>query len=71
MRLAAAARKAARKNPRRAALKACPFDGGKARLVDRGGHLRHAVECYHCHASTTRYGVQSLAVLAWNRRGGQ
>lgn len=57
------------RNPKREPLKACPFDGGPARLIATGpAHLPNAVECMTCHARTTWYRLQNVAVLNWNRR---
>lgn len=53
-----------------AELKPCPFCGGKAKLISRGG--LHYVECYvnTCYIvpKTTWYKEKSEAIKAWNRR---
>ncbi len=58
------------KNSKRAKLKPCPFDGGKAELNPDGElrHMPHSVSCNPCHASTTHYRIAGLAVMAWNKR---
>lgn len=57
------------RNPDREPLKPCPFDGGKAQPRSDGpAHLPYFIDCCRCHARTTYYRTQNLAVLNWNRR---
>lgn len=56
------------KNPERAKLKRCPFDGGKAVRNEIPGTLRFQIRCIKCACGTARYRNLGLAVIAWNRR---
>ena len=55
-----------------AELKPCPFCGGGAKLISRGG--LHYVVCYikTCHIvpRTNWYKEKNEAIEAWNRRAG-
>lgn len=54
-------------------LKACPFCGGKAKIVevtDEDGDTFDAVECQTCFVRTAGHIVKRLAVANWNRRFG-
>ena len=57
--------------------KACPFCGGKPKLLNRldveDNKMKtlYKVTCSACHASTAEYDSNVLALMAWNNRAGQ